>query len=224
MSVVAPPEPPRPDALEALIREARARQRKRRVLGMALSVAVAGAGLAVFAVHGRGVPNVSEKSDGSNGAATVSHCAPGRLRLGAPLFDGAYTAHVVENLTFTNVSSRSCLLRGWPAIEVVLPGGRLVAAHVGRVRNATSSRVVPARPVLLRPGGAASFHLIEDDGTGLDHICPIPLPSAAALVIPPGSSAPARRSLAMPYCHTPRRLAVYLSPVVAGRLNRYIFR
>jgi hypothetical protein len=29
MSVVAPPEPPRPDELEALIREARARQRRR---------------------------------------------------------------------------------------------------------------------------------------------------------------------------------------------------
>jgi hypothetical protein len=50
MSVVAPPKPPRRDELEALIREARARQRRRWV-GIAIAVAVlGGAGLGTRAI------------------------------------------------------------------------------------------------------------------------------------------------------------------------------
>jgi hypothetical protein len=47
MSVVAPPPH---DELEALIREARARQRKRWLVGVVLMAAVAGAMLAAFAI------------------------------------------------------------------------------------------------------------------------------------------------------------------------------
>ncbi len=148
----------------------------------------------------------------------------GQLSLGRPIFDGAYTAHEVENLTFTNVSARSCSLRGRPRFEVVLPDGQPVVAHVGHARNATWSRVVPTRAVVLRPHGAASFHVIEDDGTGLQDICPVPLPSEKVLVTPPGSITPVGRSLELPYCNAPRRLLVYLSPLVAGRLDRYITR
>jgi Protein of unknown function (DUF4232) len=179
--------------------------------------------LAAAVVFSAGRPGAGDHGR-LEGIAPTPRCTSEQLHLGRPEFDGAYTAHSVENLTFTNVSARRCAVHGWPALEVVLPDGRRVAARVGHVRNATSSRVVPARTVLLRAGGAASFHAIENDGTGLDEICPIPLPSARVLVIPPGSSAPAHRSVAMLYCHAPRRLLVFLSPVVAGRLNRYSSR
>jgi Domain of unknown function (DUF4232) len=223
MSVLSPPEP-REDERELLIREARARQRRRWFLALGLAAACAGAALAAFAISPAGRSGAREDHDGPSRVAAAPRCRTGQLRLGRPRFDGAYTAHVVDNLTFTNVSPRSCALRGWPALEVVSPDGRRVRARVGHVRNATSSRVVGVRAIVLRPGGAASFHAIEDDGTGLEDICPRPLPSARAVVIPPGSDVPAHRSVAMPYCHEPRRLLVLLSPVVAGRLDRYIFR
>lgn len=49
MSVVAPPKPSRPDELEALIREARARQRRRRLIAAAGVAAAAAATLSVWA-------------------------------------------------------------------------------------------------------------------------------------------------------------------------------
>jgi hypothetical protein len=50
MSVVAPPEPPRPDELEAQIREARARQRRRWLIGAVVVAAATGLALAIAAV------------------------------------------------------------------------------------------------------------------------------------------------------------------------------
>jgi len=56
MSVVAPPVPPRPDELEALIREARARQRRRWMLAAAVVALLAGVGLGTEAIVDRGGP------------------------------------------------------------------------------------------------------------------------------------------------------------------------
>jgi hypothetical protein len=50
MSVVAPPDPPRPDELEALIREARVRQLRRRLGAAALVAFVAGAAVAAHSI------------------------------------------------------------------------------------------------------------------------------------------------------------------------------
>ena len=180
--------------------------------------------LAATAIFQAGYSGARGNLGRPNGIAAVPRCTPGQLGLRRPIFDSAYTAHEVENLTFTNVSARSCSLRGWPTFEVVLPDGHPVVARVGRFRNATSSRVVPTRAVVLRPRGAASLHALENDGTGLEEMCPVPLPSEKVLVTPPGSSTPVRRSVEMPYCQVPRRLLVYLSPVVGGRLGRYTFR
>jgi Domain of unknown function (DUF4232) len=223
LSVISPPEP-RQDELELLIREARSRRRKRWLLAGAFLAVVAGAVLAATAIFQAGYSGARGDHGRPNGIAAVPRCTTGQLGLGRPVFDGAYTAHEVVNLTFTNVSARNCSLRGWPTLEVFLPDGHPVVARVGHFRNATSSRVVPTRAVVLRPRGAASFHAIENDGTGLEDMCPVPLPSEKVLVTPPGSSTSVRRSVEMPYCHAPRRLLVYLSPVVGGRLDRYTFR
>lgn len=221
MSVVAPPPQ---DESELLIREARARQRKRWLIAMALTAAVAGAALAAYAVFAAGRPETRERHGLSNGIAAVPRCSAGQLRLDQPRFDGAGTGHVMESMSFTNTASRSCALRGWPVFDVVLPGGQLVRAHVGHIRNATSSHALPVRAVLLSPGGAASFHAYEDDGTGLEERCGLGLPSAQVLAIPPGSRKPARGAVAVPYCHNPRRLLAWLSPVVTGRFDSYSFR
>lgn len=226
MSVVSPPEQPRPDELELLIPEARARQRRRRLGAAALLALAAGTALAVYAIVPAG--HRAARTDHGAPAALASppRCLPAQLRAGKPSFDGAYTAHVVENLALTNVSAGSCALRGRPAFEVVLPGGRRVVARVGHVRNTRprGDLRVPPRDLVLRPGGAASFHVIADDGTGLDGICPLPLPTARVLVVPPGASSPARGAVKMPYCHDPRRLLVMLSPLVSGRFDPYSFQ
>jgi photosystem II stability/assembly factor-like uncharacterized protein len=68
MSVVAPPEPPRPDELEALIREARARQRRRRLIAAA-TIAVAGAvSLSAWAA----IPGLGDGGSASGGSAHVA--------------------------------------------------------------------------------------------------------------------------------------------------------
>lgn len=48
--MLAPPRPPHPDELEALIREARARQRRRRLGAAALIAALAGAALGLYSI------------------------------------------------------------------------------------------------------------------------------------------------------------------------------
>jgi photosystem II stability/assembly factor-like uncharacterized protein len=70
MSVVAPPEPTRPDELEALIREARARQWRRRALFAAAIAVVAGVGLSVWAAIPGGGTGVSD--GGGRPAAAAS--------------------------------------------------------------------------------------------------------------------------------------------------------
>jgi hypothetical protein len=221
MSVVAPPPQ---DESELLIREARARQRKRRLTATVSTAVVTGAVLAAYAVLAAGRPGTRESHDQPKGVVAAARCTAGQLRLDRPRFDGAGTGHVMESMSFTNTASRSCTLRGWPLFEVVLPDGQLATAWVGHIRNATPSRALPIRAVLLRPGGAASFHAYQDDGTGLEEACGFPLHSAQTLAIPPGSSKPARGSVAVPYCHNPRRLLAWLSPLVAGRFDSYQFR
>ena len=128
-------------------------------------------------------------------------------------------------MTFRNVSARSCSLRGWPSFDVVSPSGHRVGARVGHLRNTRPHHDVgvPAPNVLLGPGDAASFHIVANDGTGLEEACGFPLPTVRVFVVPPGARTPAHGSTTMPYCHNPRRLLVLVTPVVAGPLDRYSF-
>jgi photosystem II stability/assembly factor-like uncharacterized protein len=80
MSVVAPPEPPRPDELEALIREARARQR-RRALMICVSVLVAvGIGFALWMVLSGSDGSAVGSSDGRITGTAQSGGGAGRRR------------------------------------------------------------------------------------------------------------------------------------------------
>jgi len=68
MSVVSPPEPPRPDELEALIREARARQRRRRLISAAAVAVIAAASLSAWAA----VPGLGRGSSSHDRSADVA--------------------------------------------------------------------------------------------------------------------------------------------------------
>jgi hypothetical protein len=69
MSVVAPPEPPRPDELEALIREARMRQLKRRLGAAAVVTLVAGIAIAAYSIAAGAGQDASNPGRG----AAVAH-------------------------------------------------------------------------------------------------------------------------------------------------------
>jgi hypothetical protein len=87
MSVVAPPEPPRPDELELLIREARARRRKR-WLGGTVAVAVfAGGTLVVLSIANGGQSGVSHAGPGSTAIRSTKEC--GIRVLGPRILDSA---------------------------------------------------------------------------------------------------------------------------------------
>jgi hypothetical protein len=74
MSVIAPPEPPRPDELELLIREARARQRKRWVAAAGLVAALAGAALGISSIVGSTAARTSAGSGRQSGTASAGRC------------------------------------------------------------------------------------------------------------------------------------------------------
>jgi hypothetical protein len=81
MGVVAPPEPPRPDELEALSCEARARRRKR-WLGAAAAIALlAGGVLAVYSIASRGSSRASRADRGTTPVKGTKECG---IRVAGP--------------------------------------------------------------------------------------------------------------------------------------------
>jgi photosystem II stability/assembly factor-like uncharacterized protein len=78
LSVVAPPEPPRPDELEALIREARARQRRRRLAVAGFVALAAGLALALWAAIPGGGSARSARGGGGHSGGPPTTGANGR--------------------------------------------------------------------------------------------------------------------------------------------------
>ena len=77
--MLAQPRPPSPDELEALIKEARARQLRRRLLGAA-GVAIAAAfGLSAYAITIGGNPGDLVQSPASAGPVTAPICRASQL-------------------------------------------------------------------------------------------------------------------------------------------------
>lgn len=204
--------PALPLELDPLIAEAKHRARRRRHLLATAGLVAVGSLTVTYVVRGSERPRP--------GLLATPACRPAELRAEKPRFGGVYTGHVVESLAFQNLSPATCALAGWPTVTTVLPDGRHVVARVGHVRNVGAA---PRARVTLPAGGAASFHVIADDGTG-DTACPFPLPSVRVLIVPPGAATSAHGATTMPYCHDPRRLLIALSPVVSGRLDRYAFQ
>lgn len=115
MSVVAPPPvtPPELDELEALIREARARQRRRRVLTVA---AVAVASALAIAIRGAVAGRVMGPSAGRSGAIAGGPCSMASLAVRLiPISNPTGLDRL--GLQFTNRASSSCSLDGYPVLR-----------------------------------------------------------------------------------------------------------
>jgi hypothetical protein len=195
-----------PASLDPLVAEAKRRARIRRLLLAAAAIAVAGAVGATFALRG------SEKSRLAVVAAPT--CRDAQLHL---VSAGGGVAGGTAGALFSavNVSHASCALRGWPALQLVLTGGRRITPPVRRDHldaNAPDG-VAPVRRVELGPGDAATFGILDADSPRPGISC---RPAKTLLVTPtPGGS-----SVSVPlgigqYCG-PRLIEV---PFVAGRVN-----
>jgi len=151
--MIAPPKPPTHDELEALIKEARARQLRRRLLGAAEIAIAAAIGLSVYslfigapgktAIGGRGRPQA---------AAGCAAAGGWRLKLG-PLPSeptGQHTAPVVVN----RLGSNPCTLTGYPRIVLLgANGDPLGFRYSHRGDLVVSAR--PPRAVQVGAGGSA---------------------------------------------------------------------
>jgi hypothetical protein len=156
--MLAPPRPPSHDELEALIKEARARQLRRRLLGAAGVAIAAGIGLCIYAFLAGGSQGAATASGSSpeTVAAPCSAAAGWRLRL-----DGLWsepTGQHTAPLSVTRIGGSACTLAGYPKITLLTAGGH----KLGFRYSHRGDLVVAARPphaVRVADGGSAYFLL-----------------------------------------------------------------
>ena len=221
MSVVAPPEPPRPDDLEALIREARARQRRRWLAATAVAALAAAVVTGIFSIVGGHGRAAGQGQGRLPSVASLPRCRPEQLRV-SERGGGAYTGHSVIDFALANVSTSQCTVRGRPRVQLVMRSGRVRPGEVYRLRNVRrrSDATVPLRTVMLRPGGAASFLVVVVNQVGRagplsSRFCAW---SRAVLVTPPGSRSPVRARYSLSDC------GLGVTPLVAGKLDSFSFQ
>lgn len=102
-------------------------------------------------------------------ATSAPPCRPGQLRATGAV-TGAATGNVVERFTFTNVSRRTCLLRGFPTISGVGPGGARRTLHPRR--SPTGTFFGQLTPTDLSPGRHVLLDLATEEVTCIPPLHP----------------------------------------------------
>lgn len=174
MSVLSPPEEPRQEELELLIREARARQRRRWMFGALVVGVGAAVAIAISAVTTRTRTRAPVSRHTAKPAAaarcTLADLHVHRIGWYAGLGEsGGYYG-------LTNVGRQACSLRGWPYVVAIKADGR---EGTGQRVQATfyGPFKAPRRPptINLKPGATAAFALTTSDSTlGNTRTCPSP--------------------------------------------------
>src|SRR5215467_7324874 len=106
--MIAPPKPPSHDELEALIKEARARQLRRRLLGAAGIAIAAALGLSIYAFLTGGSPGNPSQPLVHGRRTTGPLCRASQISASAGL-QGA-TESLAGGATITNTGGSSCSL------------------------------------------------------------------------------------------------------------------
>jgi uncharacterized protein DUF4232 len=130
MPVLAPPPvtPPSPDELEALIREARARQRRRWMIAAAAVAAVTGAAFAAYSVANASSRGTAGPRVSSSRPSAPAMCTAGQLAISF-VHKGAVMGEEGGLLRFTNTGRTTCSVSGWPTVVAVTGAGRRVRAR-----------------------------------------------------------------------------------------------
>src|SRR5690348_4211161 len=112
--MIAPPRPPSHDELEALIKEARARQLRRRLLVAAGFAIAAALGLSIYASLG-GSAGRTATAAGSRPAAAAAACGvAGGWRLERAGLWSEPTGQHTAPLAITRTGASACTLSGFP--------------------------------------------------------------------------------------------------------------
>lgn len=155
--MIAPPRLPSPEEIEALIKEARARQLRRRLLAAA-GVAIATAlGLSIYALLSGGTNGAATAARGRSQAAAGCGVAAGwRLAL-----DGDWsepTGQQTAPVALTRTGASACTLNGYPTISLLNARGQALPfrySHRGDLVVAAH----PPQPIRVRGHGSAFFLL-----------------------------------------------------------------
>jgi hypothetical protein len=155
--MIAPPKPPSQDELEALIKEARARQLRRRLLGAAGIAIAAAVGLSVYALTADTArrPGTATKA---RPRAALPCAAAGGWRLRANGLWSEPTGQHTAPFRVIRVGARPCTLRGYPSIVLLDARGRRLDFRYSHRGDLVIS-AHPPRPVHVSGNGAAYFML-----------------------------------------------------------------
>jgi hypothetical protein len=157
--MIAPPKPPAHDELEALIKEARARQLRRRLIGAAGVAVAAALGLSVYALATGGAQHAATASGGGPKAAGAPCNVAAGWRLSLYGLWSEPTGQHTAPLRVTRVGSESCALDGYP--KIVLLNGR---GHKINFRYShRGDMVIAARPphVVDVAGNGSAYFLLN---------------------------------------------------------------
>lgn len=202
--MIAPPRPPSHHELEALIKEARARQLRRRLLGAASVAIVAATGLSVYALmagNGRsGGVSVNSRSAGPPTCRAFQLSAAAGLSGATGTMDGG--------VSLVNTSTAACSLPPTPP----------------RVSIFWNGKELPARQKLMHGAGTAFVHVLTPGAKAwvpMDWANWCGKPSEGALISPTlllrfGTLQVAARATEMtpPRCGSPGGSTIYVSPAV----------
>jgi hypothetical protein len=149
--MIAPPRLPSPDELEALIKEARARQLRRRLLGAAGVAIAAAVGISAYAfVLGGNVVNLTQPP-AHRGRAGVSLCRSSQLVMS--IGGQVATQMVLGGAVITNTGGDTCALpTARPVVRITWQGKPMQVPQPvprpGEVQSGTAAHV-------LAPGSKA---------------------------------------------------------------------
>ena len=221
--MIAPPRPPSHHELEALIKEARARQLRRRLFGTAAVALAVALGLSAYAVGSARTHRTDIPSGGRPEAAAASCNVAGGWRL---KLDGLWsepTGQHTAPLAITRRGASTCTLSGYPTVALLDAKGR----ELGFQYSHSGDQVIaPSRPRPVRIAAHGSAYFLVNK-----YRCDLRAVSAARFLRAtlPGvrGSLTLRflpRSPLMDYCPAdPPSRTVAVSPIV-GRLLQAVAR
>jgi hypothetical protein len=179
--MIAPPKPPAHDELEALIKEARARQLRRRLLGAAGVAVAAAVGIIIYAfITGGAVSNVPQQPT-EGGRARVSLCRSSQLSMS--IGGQGATQMILGGALITNTGGEACALpNGRPVVRLTWQGRPMQVAEPvpkpGEVQSGRPAHILASGAkalISMRMGnwcgfqapGLPTFRLVFGDGLTL---------------------------------------------------------
>jgi hypothetical protein len=156
--MIAPPKPPSHDELEALIKEARARQLRRRLFGAAGVAIAAAIGLSAYAFASSGTQRTVTASKGTGRAAAPCGAAAGWHVRQDPRGWSEPTGQHTAPLIVTRVGTQPCTLDGYPTVVLLdAHGHTLDFRYTHRGDSVVGAQ--PPRVVHVAGRGSAFFLL-----------------------------------------------------------------